>query len=74
MSKKYVILCNEKTDFGVWSIEEPVTRQELIETFYSLGQNEGIKMKKRHYSIRSISDVWNVTIKSHKEFLKDEMS
>jgi len=70
MTVKYKINCQQGTNFGEWSHEEPATRAEIIDYFYDLYlaefEEEDRKYKK-DFSLRFIADLWDVDFERVKQ-------
>lgn len=50
--------------FCSWSYDQPATRQQIIEHFNQFRQDEGLEFPKKCLTLRFISAVWEVRIKS----------
>lgn len=59
---KYFIFDREGGYFMEWTYQTPLTRKEIIECFKSMSSDEGRFIPLKDFSLKMISDLWNVEI------------
>jgi hypothetical protein len=61
---KYIIKDNEGGNFGAWSYNNPPNEAEIIDHFKGMSDDEGLggdePIPHEAFSLRMISDIWNV--------------